>query len=196
MGTPLPTFQVPTDWKSENWWNNRSLDERLFHLRIPKRWVSLEVDLPPAIRKWVKDYEYGNSLFIYGASGAGKTSIAQAALKAVIRKHPISGRFVSSEKYIEMIKDSFEGDGLLPEMYSTPYLLKYIQGVYSMVLLDGVGNERETDFSTHEIGSLLRRRNEDMRSMIITTSLNTLDFIRRYGERVAGSVNDMTLVRL
>lgn len=192
-------FQVPIDWKSEKWWNNRSAEEREFHLRIPKKWRAFSPDagrVPASVSKWAKNYQYGDSLYLYGPSGSGKTAIAQSVLKLLVNDHPISGRFVSSEKYIEMIKDSFENDGLLPEMYSTPYLLKYIQGVYSIVLLDSVGNERETDFSVHEIGSLIRRRDEDMRSIIITSSLSVTDFIRRYGDRVASAINDMTLVRL
>ncbi len=189
-------FPVPTDWKSERWWNNRSTEERLFHLRIPKRWSSQQVELPKAVATWVKNYEYGNSLYLYGPSGSGKTVIAQSALKQLVNTRPLSGRFVSSETYIDMLKDSFEGDGLLPEMYSSPHLLKYIRGVYSVVLLDGVGNERETEFSVHEVGSLLRKRNEDMRSVIITTAINVTDFIRRYGERVSGCINDMTIVKI
>lgn len=189
-------FPVPTDWKSEKWWNNRSPEERLFHLRIPKRWSALTTDLPTSVETWLRNYSYGDSLYLYGPSGSGKTAIAQTVLKTLVTKHQMSGRFVSSEKYIEMIKDSFENDGFLPEMYSTPYLLKYIQGTYSVVLLDSVGNERETEFSAHEVGSLIRRRNEDMRSLIITTTLSVVDFVRRYGDRVSGSINDMTTIKL
>jgi DNA replication protein DnaC len=193
----IQQFPVPTDWKSEKWWNNRSPEERVFHLRVPKKWQSVDdLPLPKAVQAWLKDYKYGSSLYLYGPSGSGKTAIAQHVLKYLVSTQPLSGRFVSSEKYIEMIKDSFENDGFLPEMYSTPYLLKYLQGVYSVLLLDSVGNERETDFSVHEIGSLIRRRNEDMRSLIITTTMNTIDFTRRYGERVAGSVNEMHIVRI
>ena len=190
-------FTVPTDWKSEKWWNNRSSEEREFHLRVPKKWQTVDdLVIPKAVQSWLKGYTYGDSLYLYGPSGSGKTAIAQHVLRRLVTTKSLSGRFVSSEKYIEMIKDSFENDGFLPEMYSTPYLLKYIQGVYSVVLLDSVGNERETEFSTHEVGSLLRRRNEDMRSLIITTTLSTVDFTRRYGERVAGSVNEMTVVKV
>lgn len=189
-------FPVPTDWKSEKWWNNRSVEERLYHLKIPKRWADLTVDLPKPVQDWLERYQYGASLYIYGPSGAGKTAVAQTLLKQLVARHQLSGRFVSSEKYIEMLKDSFENDGLLPEMYSTPYLLKYLQGTYSVVLLDSVGNERETEFSAHEVGSLIRRRNEDLRSLIITTTLSVVDFTRRYGDRVSGSINDMTTVKL
>lgn len=188
-------YPTPTDWKSEKWWQNRSVEERLYHLRIPRRWSFAAPTIPPKVSDWVERFAPGDSLYVYGPSGSGKTELAVSVLKKLVHKG-LAGRFVSSDRYIEMLKDSFEHDGLLPEMYSTPYLLKYIQGVFGAVVLDGVGNERETEFSTHEIGSLIRRRNEDMRTLVLTTTLSPLDFARRYGERVSGSVNDMLVVKL
>jgi DNA replication protein DnaC len=127
----------------------------------------------------------------------GKTTTAVTALTTLINKQQVSGRFVSADTYIEMLKDQFGGsDNLLPEMYSTPYLVKYIQGVFDVVIVDGLGQERETEFAIHEIGSLLRRRFDDMRSTVITTTLSPMNLIRRYGERVSGVVNAMTVVRV
>lgn len=189
------TFQVPSEWKSEKWWNNRPLPERTFHCKIPRRWKDLTVELPDKVSSWVSNYKPGASLFLTGRSGSGKTSVAVTLLKHFL-KEGLAGRFITSERYIEMLKDCFENDGLLPEMYSTPYLVRYIQGVFPIVVLDGVGNERETDFSTHEIGSLIRRRDEDLHSLIITTHLDHASFVRRYGERVAGSIDNMEVVRV
>jgi DNA replication protein DnaC len=76
-------------------------------------------------------------------------------------------------------------------MYSTPYLLKYIQAVFDILVLDGAGQERDTEFTRHEIGSLVRRRYENERTVIITSSLPPIDFIRRYGERVKGAITEM-----
>lgn len=189
------TFQIPTEWKSAAWWRNRSADERLFHAKIPQRFRSLEADIPPMAAHWANNFEEGQSLFIHGKPGTGKTVIAQAVLKLLIASGN-SGRFVSSDQYIEMLKDQFDNDNVLPEMYSSPHLVKYIQGVFDVVLLDGVGQERETEFSVHEIGSLIRRRYENMRSVIITTTLGVTDFNRRYGDRVKSAILDMAEVRI
>lgn len=189
-------FSTPTDWKSAKWWNNRPLEERLFHCKIPRKWSALEATVPSDVTRWLKTYEEGDSLFITGPSGSGKTSIAIQTLKLLLEKD-LSGRFLNCEKYLEMLKDSFENDGLLdPNMYSTPYLLRYLQSVFPVVLFDSVGYERETEFANHEVGSLLRRRDEDMRTTIVTTHLPVIHFVRRYGERVSGCISNMKVIDL
>ena len=193
----MTTFITPTDWKSATWWQNRSVEERLFHARFPKRYGDTDSGLNPEVQRWAAGYQPGDSLLLYGASGVGKTTTAVTALTTLINAGKVSGRFVSADTYIEMLKDQFGGsDNLLPEMYSTPYLVKYIQGVFDVVIVDGLGQERETEFAIHEIGSLLRRRFDDMRSTVITTTLSPMNLIRRYGERVSGVVNAMTVVRV
>jgi DNA replication protein DnaC len=188
------TFPTPTDWKSAVWWRNRSVEERLFHAKIPPRFKG-DIELPDEICSWLVDYEPGSNLFIYGKSGAGKTAMAQSVLSQLIRGGA-SGRFTSSDRYIEMLKDQFDSENVLPEMYSSPYLVKYIKGVFDVVLVDGVGQERETEFSTHEIGSLIRRRYDDVNTVIVTTTLSPIDFVRRYGDRVKSAVMDMTQVKV
>lgn len=191
-------FQTPTDWKSAAWWRNRPVEERLFHAKIPKRFSQIpteSVQVPAQVVKWLQTFEPGSSLFIHGKSGVGKTVLAQLVLQELIAD-TASGRFVTADRYIEMLKDQFDNDNLLPEMYSSPYLIKYIQGTFDVVLLDGVGQERETEFATHEIGSLIRRRHEDMRTTIVTTTLGVTDFTRRYGERVTSAVVEMEKVKV
>jgi len=193
------TFPTPTDWKSENWWRNRSPEERLFHSKIPARLAqhdSDEVLLSTEVLAWLQEYEPGSSLYIHGRPGTGKSTIAQEILRRLVVSHPLSGRFVSAERYLEMLKDQFDNENLLPSMYSSPYLIKYIQGVFDVLVLDGVGQERETEFANHETGSLIRRRYEDMRTVIITSTLTTMDFTRRYGDRVKSAVSDMTEIKV
>lgn len=193
----MTNFAVPTDWKSAKWWQNRSPEERYFHTKTPKRFANIDgFSLPVEAKNWLHSYEPGANLFITGKSGVGKTITAALLLKRLVTERPLSGRFIPSDIYIEMLKDQFDNDNLLPEMYSSPYLIRYIQGVYDVIVLDGVGQERETEFASHEIGSLIRRRHNDMRTLIITSSLSVTDFTRRYGERVKSAVTDMTVLRM
>lgn len=117
-------------------------------------------------------------------------------MTSVMSAHQLSGRFVSSDRYVEMLKDQFDNDNQLPEMYAMPHLIKYIKGVFDIVVVDGLGEERLTEFAQHELGSLLRQRYEDCRSTIITTSLTSSDLVKRYGQRISGVIGDMTRVEL
>lgn len=199
----MTTYTTPTDWKSEKWWRNRSKDERLFHLNVPKRWRSISFDdltldepIIDQAKTWLGGYERGSSLYIYGRSGSGKTTLAQSLAQHLVANADLSGRFLSSDRYIDMLHDSFDNNNLLPEMYSTPYLLKYVQAVFDVLILDGAGQERDTEFTRHEIGSLVRRRYEDERTIIITTSMPPMDFIRRYGDRIKIAISEMDTIKL
>jgi DNA replication protein DnaC len=116
-------FPTPTDWKSAAWWRNRGPEERLFHSKIPRRFLECDFseynDISNAkLAAWVLDYKPGDNLFIQGKPGTGKSTMAQAVLKALVVDNPLSGRFVTADRYIEMLKDQFDNDNLLPEMYT------------------------------------------------------------------------------
>lgn len=188
----------PTEWKTANWWRNRSTEERLTWAHIPARWSSeSSYHWGTALSDFVESFNTSTpGLLITGPSGSGKTTVAISVLRNLINSYPLSGRFVNSDRWIEMLKDQFDNDNQLPEMYAMPHLVKYIKGVFDVVLLDGLGQERLTEFAQHEIGSLLRQRWEDCRPTIITTSLPRMDIVRRYGDRISGVINDMPMLTM
>jgi DNA replication protein DnaC len=191
-------YTTPTEWKSENWWRNRSTDERLFHLRIPSRVMQESTRLAEAgefaaVHGFVDNWKPGGNLFIQGHSGKGKSVMAAYLLGCIVSKHKVSGRWIEADDYIEMIKDSFDSDGVLPEMYSTPHLIKYVKGVFDVLVLDGLGDERLTEFAAHELGSLIRKRFERSKSTIITSRLGMADIKDRYGSRLASPLADFEL---
>jgi len=199
----MATYNIPSEWKPEGWWRNRPVDERLFHLHVPRRWRDThfcDLTTPDTtadqIAEWLGGFSNGDCLYIHGRNGGGKTVIAQALVKYLVSTNKLSGRFLSSERYIDMLHDSFDNNNELPEMYSSRHLLKYIQGVFDILVLDGVGQERDTEFTRHEIGSLIRRRYEDGRSIIITTSFSQIDFVRRYGDRVKIAISEMPTLKV
>jgi len=180
----MVNYTTPTEWKSEAWWRNRPTDERLFHLHLPQRIHDAMQDWKPVPLKG------DGNLFIQGPSGSGKSLIAARTLTEAVNKFPVSGRWVEADDYIEMIKDSFDNDGLLPEMYSSPHVVKYVKGVFDVVVIDGLGEERLTEFASHELGSLIRKRYDKKKSTIITSRLSIQDIKTRYGSRLANPLAD------
>lgn len=184
-------YTTPLEWKSEQWWRNRPIDERLFHMHLPPRLAGMPADVPDI--DYLQNWQMGDSLLIYGQSGTGKSELAADVLDALVSRPLVSGRWVEADDYIEMIKDSFDNDGLLPEMYSSPHLVKYIKGVFDVVVIDGLGDERLTDFAKHELGSLIRKRHDRMKSTIITSRLSLADIRDRYDARLATVLADFSM---
>lgn len=188
---------TPTDWKSEKWWQNRPVEERLHHLRAPKRVLSApEFPLPPQLQQWVDNFAVGNNLLIHGRSGSRKTTAAVGIAQAVIRSHKVSARYVDADDYVEMTKESFNHDGLLPEMYSTPHLLKYLKNTFDLVIVDNLGQERLTEFSSHTVAGLIKKRHDQMRSTILVSPYNVVDINRRYDNFTASALADYDIVVL
>lgn len=195
----MTVYETPTDWRSTNWWRNRSYEERRFHAKVPPRHAHdfFDVQEPNSpVSTWVANYQPGKGLLLSGPSGSGKTYNAVVALNCLIAREKTSGRFLDADDYIEMLKDSFDSDGKLPEMYSTPHLIKYVKGVFDVLVLDGLGQERQTDFAKHELGSLIRHRYDHKLTTIITTHLSLLDLRNIYGDRVGAALSDMKQVTL
>ena len=176
----------PLEWRSEVWWRNRPVTERLGWLHLPPRIEREMDDAEMGSIDYVEDWKHGDNLLIHGPSGRGKSLLAAQVLHSLVDYLPVSGRWVEADTYIQMLKDSFDNDGQLGEEYSSPFTIKNIKGVFDVVVIDGLGDERKTDFAAHEMGSLIRGRYDRMKSTIITTRLNIADIANRYGERLAG----------
>lgn len=180
----MTAFTTPTDWKSAVWWRNRPRQERVFHLHLPDRIRDNMTDWEP-YQSFVEDWSPSKNLFVQGSSGSGKSLRAAQTLTELVKRGEVSGRWVDSDGYIEMLKDSFDNEGLLPEMYSSPHTIKYVKGVFDVIVIDGLGEERLTEFASHELGSLIRRRFDHNLSTIITSRLSMQDIKNRYGSRLA-----------
>ena len=188
-------FDSPQDWKSEIWWRNRPPEERLHHARIP-----------PRIQRRLEDYNAtphplsasDAGLLIRGDDSLFKSVMAAAFLRSTLEATNVkmSGRWIAADDYIDMIKDSFDSTGGLPAMYGNPHLIKYIKGVFDVLVIDGLGEERKTEFAAHELGSLIRRRYDNMKTTVITTRLTMSEIVDRYGDRVAVVLADYDMVKV
>lgn len=186
-----------TEWKSPRYWKNRPAEERIKNLRIPRRYEHLtlddydksigDTDVHYAVTSWLKNAEEnikeGNGLYLFGGTGVGKTHLAIAVLKEAVTANPCSGFFIPVTNYIEMMYDEMHNDGELPEEYSSPYLAKYIRTVYDVVVLDGLGEENDTEFTRRSIMTLLSQRVNAQLPTIVTSLYNPKKLALRYGDR-------------
>lgn len=188
---------MTTEWKTARYWRNRPLDERLKNLRIPRRFESMSLDnydksigdqdVYYAVMTWLKHAEEnignGSGLYLFGGTGVGKTHLAIGLLKETITKTQTSGYYIAATKYIEMMYDELHNDGSLPEEYPSPYLSKYLRAVYDVVVLDGLGDENDTEFTQRSIVNLLNTRISNNLPTIVTSLYNPKKLALRYGDR-------------
>lgn len=188
---------MTTEWKGSRYWKNRPLDERLKNLRIPRRYETMTLDnynksvgdqdVFYAVMTWLKNAEdninSGMGLFLFGGTGVGKTHLAVGLLKEAITKTQSSGYYIPVTTYIEMMYDELNNEGSLPEEYASPYTSKYLRAVYDVVVLDGLGDENDTDFTRRSVTNLLNQRINNNLPTIITSLYNPKKLALRYGDR-------------
>lgn len=188
-----------TEWRSNNYWRNRSTEERVQNLRIPTRFRNKglhtydtdagDATAFKAVSKWCSslhdNLSNGMGLVLYGPTGVGKTHMAQGVLQYAVSNNPLSGAFVTTDRYMDMLYDAQKNDGMLPSAYKDPNFLKYVRRIFDIVVIDGLGTERvTTEFARKEISSLIDSRYEEQLTTIVTTSLSPNEIGRTYGNRV------------
>jgi DNA replication protein DnaC len=188
-----------TELRSRRYWRNRSDEERAQNTLIPRRFRQDTLDTFKVqkgdektfalIESWVnnaeKHVEDGQGLYIVGATGSGKTHLAQAALKRAVYKHNLCGVFVTADKYIQMAYNEVKFSGELPEGYEDPNTLKYMQEVYDIVVLDSLGTERPTDFTRKAICSLIESRYHEKLTTIVTSTYKPDSLTTMYSKSVS-----------
>ena len=199
---------VSEDWHGPRYWRNRPPDERVANAHIPKRYRDKTLDnydesvgsygVLQAIRGWMSNFDVnlqnGEGLFLCGNTGTGKTHLAVAMLNEILRKNKVGGFFMTAEKFVEATYDEIrykEED--LPDTFSDPFLLKYIHSVFDVLVLDGLGSEKKTDFTKNAITSLLNSRYEKQLVTIITSEYSIVGLAKIYGPRLASILQDATL---
>jgi DNA replication protein DnaC len=187
-----------SDWKSNKYWRNRPIEERLRNLRIPPRYKGCTFDtyndddgssnFKSAMVKWTdsidRRMEDGMGLYIHGKTGLGKTHMAVAALRHVVTKYELSGLFLSYDIFTEMVHDARNNDGELPEMYGDPNLLKYLRRTYDVVLIDNLNADRLTEYMAKTISNLIESRYEMLLPTLFTTEINPDKLSSLYSSRV------------
>lgn len=132
-------------------------------------------------------------LLFYGQPGVGKTHLATAILKDVIRKKNARGKFYESSELLRLLRETYGSGTRVNEMD----ILRPVMEA-DLLVLDDLGQEKTSDWVQETLGLVINTRYASRRPLIITTNLedgpDTTDpnsFVYRIGLRNRSRLMEM-----
>ena len=176
---------IPAEFKSHKWFLNHDEASRAVFMDVPKRFRPLSTS----------DHGFPEPRDILLSNAKGrkmedKTKVALSIAGHWVRRKGVVARYITASQYVQMGYDSMnEPGGHLPEdQYQSPYLKHYIERMFDVLVLSGLGNERfkvggegAEDWASYTLGSLISERWELGLATLVVSPLNMMDIKRRYG---------------
>jgi DNA replication protein DnaC len=125
----------------------------------------------------LKGGQTGISLFLYGPTGAGKTSVAVSALRRYMEEG-YAGTFLPVRKYIRLLQSSYNKEAP-KELIRLEDLILSVP----MLVFDDLGSETCTDWSLGKIFDVIEERGANGLVTIITSN-NSLAALRKVWQRI------------
>jgi DNA replication protein DnaC len=127
---------------------------------------------------FAKDYPAGTDtgLLLMGSAGVGKTHLAVAALRELVRRGH-AGLFCDYRDLLKQIQDSYNSESQVTEMGILEPILKV-----EVVLLDDLGASKPSAWVLDTLGHILNTRYNERRVTLLTT--NYLDAAAALSEPV------------
>lgn len=139
-------------------------NNRAFSANIPSRYIEAALtsgEPSKRLLKWVDNPSDG--VILTGAIGAGKTWYGCATMSAYMEKWACSGKFITSQGYIDDCLDHFK------QAYFSPKIL----------MLDDLGKEKASEYVTSCLFQLIDYRVSTHRKTIITTNYSANELLER-----------------
>lgn len=157
-------------------WHQQATDRSIASARIQKRYAHCELSnfkqhtdsQRDAFRKAMRFVEHfpavERGLLLHGETGVGKTHLAAAILKAVIREKRIQGYFYVTGELLKLVRHTYstneaEMDVLKPVLEA------------DLLVLDDLGVEKTSEWVQETLGHVVNIRYSERRPTVITTNL-------------------------
>jgi len=144
------------------------------------------------IDKKYQNIPVNTSLFLFGKSGNGKTTLALQIAKQTENNTPeIDVIFIKFNDLVAVARKTFSDD-----FYTKRDSKEYLEQVKNcnLLILDDVGTEKNTEFVDQFIYEIIDYRYEYELSTIITSNFSLLEISQRYHERIASRILAMCKV--
>ncbi len=150
------------------------------------RTTSLKACLAKA-RQYANDYSLNHTkgLYIHGPTGVGKTHIACGILKTLIMRG-FDGVFYNVVDLLDAIRSTFD-----PQNSTTPKGRLLHDMNKQIFVLDDFGQQKTSTWVADRLYSLINRRYQDCKTMIITSQIGFEDLTRRVDSTLASRIVDM-----
>ena len=143
-------------------------------------------------KDFIKDFGSGmNNLFIYGATGVGKTFLTNCIAKEIMDAS-YSVVYVSAIKLFDILADNAFNRETADdrEVYSNIFEC-------DLLIIDDLGTELINSFTSSQLFNCINERYLNKKSVIISTNLSLSDIREHYSERVFSRItSNYTLLKI
>lgn len=162
-------------------WRERTIQQYLASARIPRRYQQCELSnfdtgisshrqAHQKITRFIEQFPVvDRGLLLHGDHGVGKTHLAVALLKDVIRLKGARGLFYETRDLLKLVRDTYTTQSEATE-------LEVLRPVFEaeLLVLDDIGSEKKSEWVEETLGLVINTRYSERRVTVITTNLQDL----------------------
>ena len=162
-------------------WRERTVQQSLASARIPRRYLQCELSnfdtgisshrqAHQKVTRFIEQFPVvDRGLLLHGDHGVGKTHLAVALLKDVIRLKGARGLFYETRDLLKLVRDTYTNQSDATE-------LEVLRPVFEaeLLVLDDVGSEKKSEWVEETLGLVINTRYSERRVTVITTNLQDL----------------------
>jgi len=163
-------------------WHQQLYETLLKNARIPRRYLHCELtnfethtdSQRTAHRKALKLVDEfpvaDRGLLLFGEAGVGKTHLAVAVLKEIVRRKGGRAIFYETRELLKLVRDTYSTRAELSELDVLQPVLEA-----ELLVLDDLGAEKKSEWVEETLGLVVNTRYSERRLTVFTTNLSDLE---------------------